>query len=65
MNFLKIKWLAGRQYHPEVGELEPGSKYDVREDLAKAWCEQGAAEPETAEAPKVVRGGKKTAEDKE
>jgi hypothetical protein len=61
-NRIKVKWLGDRQEHPVVGVLEHGQKYDVPEDLGKAWCDQGAAEPESAEAHKVTRGPRREKE---
>jgi len=65
MNLIKVKWLGASCVHPELGDLIQGQKYDVPEDLGRAWCAQGAADPETAEAHKVTRGGKKAAGNEE
>lgn len=61
MNLIKVKWLGPDQAHPELGDLKHGEKYDVPEDLGKAWITQGVADPETAEAHKVARGGSRPA----
>ena len=65
MNKIKVRWIGPSQHHHEFGVLEHGVEYEVPEDLGKAWCDQGFADPQTAEAHKVVKGGKKAAEGKE
>lgn len=67
-NLIKVRWVASSQVHPDLGLLQQGEEYDVPEQLGKAWCDQGAADPQTAEAHRVARGGKKPvapAEEKE
>ena len=61
-NLIKVRWIGPSQVHHELGELVNGEKYDVPEDLGKAWVAQGVADPETAEAHKLTRGGRREKE---